>query len=126
MKAFRKPLLIAMCVASMGAAGISTSTNAAVSVYFNGPPPVPRVEVVPAPRHGQVWVAGYWDVHGNRHVWKAGHWERQRHGHSYSQSHWTRQGNQWQLDRGGWRRGDRDGDGVSNSRDRAPDNPVRQ
>lgn len=123
---FRKPLLIAICVASMGAAGIPVTTSAAVSVYFDAAPPASRVEVAPAPRHGHVWVAGYWDVHGNRHVWKAGHWERQRSGYSYSQSHWTQHDNRWQLERGGWTRGDRDGDGVPNSRDRAPDNPARQ
>jgi len=30
------------------------------------------------------------------------------------------------MTRGTWRRGDADGDGVPNSRDRAPNNPNRQ
>jgi len=122
----RKPLLIAMCVASMGAASIPIAATAAADVYFHMAPPAPRVEVVPAPRHGYIWVEGHWGVQGNRHAWKAGHWERERHGYSYTQAHWTQHDNQWQLNRGGWTRGDRDHDGVSDSRDKAPDNPARQ
>ena len=29
------------------------------------------------------------------------------------------------MERGGWKRGDRDGDGVPNRQDKAPDNPNR-
>jgi hypothetical protein len=121
-----KPLLIAMCVASLGAASIPVAASAAVNVYFHEAPPPPRVEVVPAPRHGYVWVDGYWGVQGHHHAWKAGHWERERHGYTYNQSQWTQHDNRWELNRGGWTRNDRDGDGVPNSRDRAPDNPARQ
>ena len=32
----------------------------------------------------------------------------------------------WNMNRGGWRRGDRDGDGVPNRLDNAPNNPNRQ
>ena len=125
MTKFRKPLLIAMCVASMGVASIPLSTSAAVAVYFNAAPPPARVEVAPAARHGHLWVPGHWDVRGNQHVWKAGHWEKQRSGYSYAQPRWVERDNRWQLEHGRWNRDDRDGDGVSNSRDRAPDNPVR-
>ena len=48
MRNFRKPLLIAMCVASMGAASLPLSTSAAVTVFFNAAPPPARVEVAPA------------------------------------------------------------------------------
>ena len=123
---FHKPLLIAMCVASLGAASIPVAASAAVTVYFHEAPPPSRVEVVPAPRHGYVWVDGYWGVQGHHHAWKAGHWERERHGYTYNQSQWTQHDNRWELNRGGWTRSDRDGDGVPNSRDRAPDNPARQ
>lgn len=126
MTKFRKPLLVAMCVASMGAVSIPVSTSAAVGVYFNVAPPPARVEVVPEARRGYVWVPGFWDLRGNRHAWRAGHWERQRRGFSYVEPRWIERDNRWQLERGRWARGDRDRDGVPNSRDRAPNNPRRQ
>ena len=126
MKKLRKPLLIAMCVASMGAASIPLTTSAAVDVYFNAVPPAQRVEVVPAPRHGYIWAPGYWNLKRDRHVWTAGHYERERKGYTYAEPRWTQRDNRWQLERGRWARGDNDGDGVPNGRDRAPNNPARQ
>ena len=52
-------------------------------------------------------------------------WERDRTGYNYAQPGWTQHDNQWQLQRGHWNKGDRDGDGVPNPVDRAPDNPYR-
>ena len=46
-------------------------------------------------------------------------------GYNYAQPVWTQHDNQWQLQRGHWNKGDRDGDGVPNPVDRAPDNPHR-
>jgi hypothetical protein len=126
MTKFRKPLLVAMCVAAMGAVSIPVSTSAAVGVYFNAPPPPARVEVVPEPRRGQVWVPGYWDLKGSHHVWRAGHFERERRGYTYNAPRWVERDNRWQLERGRWARGDNDGDGVRNGQDRAPNNPARQ
>ena len=122
----RKSLLAALCVASLAAASIPIASSAAVGVYFDVAPPAPRVEVIPAPRHGYVWVPGYWDAPGHRHVWIRGHWERERRGYRYIEPRWVERDHRWYLERGGWRRGDRDGDGVPNYRDRAPNNPYRR
>ena len=100
--------------------------NAQPTVYFKSAPPPARVEVVPAARRGYVWVPGYWNARGNRHVWHRGHWERSRAGYSYIQPNWVQRDDRWQFNRGRWNRGDRDGDGVRNNRDRAPNNPNRQ
>jgi len=54
-----------------------------------------------------------------------GHWERERHGYRYVEPRWSQHDNRWTLERGGWMR-DRDGDGVPNRADRAPDNPYRR
>jgi WXXGXW repeat (2 copies) len=125
MMKFRKTLMVAVSAALLGAAAVPMTASADVGVYFNVAPPPLRYEAVPAPRNGYVWAPGYWNASGSKHVWKAGHWEAQRPGHYWSQSTWTQHDNRWQLDRGHWNKGDRDGDGVPNSVDRAPDNPVR-
>ena len=122
----RKFLLAGVCGASLVGAVIPVVANAAVDVYFNAAPPPARYEAVPAARRGYVWVPGYWNGRGRRHVWTAGHWERARKGYNYVQPNWIERDNRWQLNRGGWCRGDRDGDGVPNRLDRAPNNPNRQ
>jgi len=105
---------------------VPITASAETSVYFNVAPPAARYEVVPAPRRGYLWAPGYWNGRNNRHVWQAGHWERERTGYYYNQPAWTQRDNRWQLERGRWNKGDRDGDGVPNSRDRQPDNPNRK
>jgi WXXGXW repeat (2 copies) len=125
MMKLRKSLLVAMCVASLGAASVPIAAGAA-EVYFNIAPPAPRVEVIPAPRSGHLWVPGFWDARANRHVWVRGHWERERRGYRFVEPRWVQRDNRWLLERGRWSRGDRDGDGVPNSRDRAPNNPYRR
>jgi hypothetical protein len=99
--------------------------NAGVGIYLNVAPPESRYEAVPAPRRGYLWAPGYWDARYNRHVWQRGHWERERRGYHYNQPTWAQREDRWELQRGRWSRGDRDGDGVPNSVDRAPDNPNR-
>jgi len=120
----RKSTLAGICAASLGAICVPLGASAA-TIYLAIPPPEARHEVVPAPRPGYVWSAGYWNVVGNRHVWQKGHWERERHGYHYTQSTWNEHRG-WQLEQGRWNKGDRDGDGVPNSADRAPDNPNRR
>ena len=121
---FRKPLLVALAAASIGAVSLPMAANAAV-IYFNAAPPELRVEAVPPPRRGYIWNPGYWDARNNRHVWTTGRWERERKGYHYVQPAWTQRDNRWELQRGRLNKGDRDGDGVPNNRDRAPDNPNR-
>jgi WXXGXW repeat (2 copies) len=122
---FRRTLVAVLCASALGAVAVPMTASADVAVYFNTAPPAPRYEVVPAPRNGYVWSSGYWNAKNNKHVWQGGHWEKQRHGYSYAQPTWTQQNNRWELQRSHWNKGDRDGDGVKNQNDRAPDNPVR-
>jgi WXXGXW repeat (2 copies) len=120
-------LLLAALLASVG--GVSTPmvvSAANVGIYLNVAPPEARYEAVPAPRPGYVWAPGYWNARRDHHVWQPGHWERARAGYHYSQPTWTQRDNRWQLERGGWSRGDADHDGVPNGVDRAPNNPNRR
>ena len=121
---FRKSILAGACLATLGGICIPLDASAA-TIYLAIPPPEPRHEVVPAPRPGYVWSSGYWNAVGDRHVWQKGHWERERHGYHYTQPAWN-QHSGWALNQGGWNKGDRDGDGVPNSQDHAPDNPNRR
>jgi hypothetical protein len=120
----RKSYLAGILLASLGTVSIPLTAGAA-SIYLNIAPPEARYEQAPAPRAGYLWTPGYWDAKNNRHVWRAGHWERERKGYHYTHPAWTQHDNRWQLERGRWSKGDRDGDGVPNARDRAPDNPNR-
>ena len=123
---FRKTLLVALCAASIGGLAAPMTASAEVQIYLTTAPPALRYEAVPAPRVGYVWAPGYWNARNNRHYWQAGHWEKNRKGYHYNQSTWTQHDHRWQLERGHWNKGDRDGDGVPNSMDRAPDNPTRK
>jgi hypothetical protein len=114
-----KTLLIGLCAtASFAALSVPTVASAAVSIYFQSAPPPVRYERVPAPRRGYAWINGYWDVHRNRHVWNSGHWERARVGYHYAQPTWLKNNRRWELQRGEWRRGDRDRDGIPNRYER--------
>ncbi len=123
---FRKSLIVAMCVASLGGISAPLTASAEVAIYFNSAPPAARYEVVPAPRNGYVWAPGYWNAKNNKHVWQNGHWERNRKGYHYNQSTWVQHDNRWQLQGGSWSQGDRDRDGVPNNVDRAPNDPTRR
>ena len=122
----RKSMIVALSVASLGAVCAPMTASADVAIYFNSAPPPTRYEAIPAARNGYVWSSGYWNAKGNNHVWQAGHWERERAGYHLAQPTWTQHDNRWQLERGHWNKGDRDGDGVPNAHDRAPDNPARR
>ena len=123
---FRKNLAAATCAAAIAAMYLPLAANAEVGIFLNIAPPPSRHEVVPAPREGYVWSSGYWNAKHEKHVWQAGHWERERNGYHFTQPTWTAHNdNRWELQRGAWNKNDRDGDGVPNSRDRAPDNPHR-
>ena len=122
---YRKNLLALTCAAAIAAMYMPLAANAEVGIFLNIAPPPSRHEVIPAPRQGYVWSSGYWNAKGHKHVWQAGHWERSRNGYYFTQPSWTQRDNRWQLERGRWNKGDRDGDGVPNKHDRAPDNPYR-
>ena len=122
---FRKPLLALLVAATLGGISQSPIALADVEIFFNRPPPERRHEVMPAPRRGYLWAPGYWDGRRDKHVWRRGHWERERSGHHFVEPRWVERNNGWALERGRWNRGDRDGDGVPNNRDRRPDDPRR-
>ncbi len=84
-----------------------------------------RYEVVPATRAGFVWGPGYWEWRRHKHFWVAGHWVRHRPGYVYVPARWVERDGRWHYYGGAWNRHDRDGDGVPNRLDRAPDNPYR-
>lgn len=113
--------------------------NGEVIVVRVAPPPA-RHERIPAPRRGFEWVPGYWNWTGMKYAWVKGHYEKVRRGQYYHRAQWREGPNGWELDRGGWRAGqrdndgdgvinrydrDRDNDGVRNRDDRRPNDPVR-
>ena len=121
----RRIVLAAMVAASLGTiATIATPATAAVVVRV-APPPL-RTEAIPPPRRGHLWVAGHWEWKNRHHQWAPGTWIRERRGYRYVQPAWAERDGRWYMERGSWRRGDRDGDGVPNRQDRAPDNPNRR
>ena len=125
---WNRKLLLGAIVAS-AIASLTPSVNAATEIYITTPPPPVRYEVAPTPRAGYVWAPGYWNWRNNRHAWVKGHWERERSGYYYHPNRWVERDNgRWDNEHGRWDRTprDRDGDGVPNRLDRAPDNPRRQ
>ncbi|PLZ00021.1 hypothetical protein CY652_23200 [Burkholderia sp. WAC0059] len=54
---------------------ISTSTSFAQAIIVAPPaPPPPRVEIVPTPRVGYVWVQGHWKWRHGAYHWVEGRW----------------------------------------------------
>jgi hypothetical protein len=78
--------------------------SAEVDVRINIGPPVPMVEVVPAPRAGFVWAPGFWAWRHHRHIWVAGHWIRERRGWHWIADRWDRDGERWHYVPGHWER----------------------
>src|SRR5262249_11497103 len=52
-------------------------------VEVQSPPPALRVEIVPAPVTGQVWIPGHYDYTDGQYVWMSGHLEADRPGYVY-------------------------------------------
>jgi hypothetical protein len=118
----RKLLLATIFATALGAA--LPAAAARVDFYVNTAPPAPLYEAVPAPRAGWVWAPGYWEWRHGRHVWVSGHWLRARHGYRYAPGAWVMRDGRYYYRAPGWQHGDRDGDGVPNRYDRAPNNPY--
>ena len=136
-----KTTLAAVLAASL--MGLGAAAHAQYNAIVSVAPPEPRVvEVVPAPRHGHVWAAGHYEWRGGQYAWVDGHWLGARNGYEYREPRWVQRGNgEWAMVGGNWERGgrgdrdhdgvrnsrdgDRDGDGVRNSRDRYPNDPRR-
>jgi hypothetical protein len=121
---FKKILMAAMVAASF--AGVTTVATAR-SVVITVAPPEVRQEAVPAPRRGYAWAPGHWEWRNSRHQWVSGTWIRERRGYTYEPARWEQDNGHWNMRHGRWNRTarDRDGDGVPNRMDRAPNNPNR-
>src|SRR3954470_15593329 len=117
----RKTVMAALLAASFAGSAIP----AYAATYIQVAPPAPRAETVPNARRGYVWNAGHWEWKNNRHHWVKGVWLKERRGHVYTQPAWVERDGRWTMNRGSWRRGDADGDGVPNGVDRRPNNPNR-
>lgn len=83
---------------------VGTAVAGAQLVVRIGPPPPPRVEIVPRARNGYVWVPGYQRWDGRRYVWVNGRYRRPpRRGGVWVAGEWRgeRGGQVWH--RGYWR-----------------------
>ncbi len=120
----RKLILGSLIAATLGVA-LPAAARTNVELFVDVAPPPARYEVVPAPRVGFAWVPGYWDWRGHRHHWVRGHYVRHRPGYIYEPVRWVERDGRYYYSRPGWRAHDRDGDGVPNRYDRAPNNPYR-
>ena len=120
---FRKLLAAAVVATALGTAVAPEVASA--QVYVQVAPPPLRVEPVPAPRRGYVWVPGHWQWRGHRHVWVAGHWIGARPGYRYYGPRWVEHNGRWLYESGRWGRGDADRDGIPDRYDRHPRNPYR-
>ena len=122
----KKVLLAGLMAASFASVPLAAFARTLVVMVA---PPAPRHEVIPAPRGGFVWAPGYWrwEWRQHRHVWVGGHWMRVRPGYVYQSPRWVQINGRWNMRPGNWApsRRDRDGDGVPNRMDRAPNNPNR-
>jgi len=119
---FKKILLAGLIAASFASVPL---TSVARTIIVREAPPEPRHEAVPEARRGHVWAPGHWEWRRGQHTWVAGHYMRARRGQHWQADRWVERNGQWELRRGQWRRGDRDGDGVPNREDSRPNNPNR-
>src|SRR5512140_896305 len=98
----RKVLFAAIVASTLGAFPLAASADRVI-VVDEAPPPL-RHEVVPAPRHGHVWVPGYWDWRHGRYVWVRGHLEREHRGMYWHPHRWVQHEGRWEFERGHWDR----------------------
>lgn len=91
------------------AALLPMAASAQVSVNINVPgiisvaPPAPRVEYVPAPRPGHLWIQGNWHWHQGDYAWRPGYWQRARPDHAWAAGRWVPVGGGYRWVDGGWR-----------------------
>jgi hypothetical protein len=119
----RIALTTLVAAATFGTMSMATAAfapaSAQVNITFGSPPPPVRYEAVPAPRAGQVWAPGQWQLVNDQYAWQPGHWQQARAGYRYMPDSWDRQTvngrDQWRYQPSRW---DKDGDGIPNRYDR--------
>jgi hypothetical protein len=95
---------------AMAAIGAPCAASAQVSVNINVPglvtmaPPPPRVEYVPAPQPGRVWVPGRWSWNDRAYAWRPGYWQRARADYDYAPGRWVAMNGGYRWVEGDWRR----------------------
>jgi hypothetical protein len=88
-------------VAAALCAGNSLPARAAL-IEIEVAPPALRIETVPPPRVGFVWVPGYWRWEGHRHVWEEGRWIKERRGRHWVPARWVPAGGHYRFEEGHW------------------------
>jgi hypothetical protein len=121
---FKKILIAGLVAASFASVPLASVAQQRTIIIREAPPP-PREEVQPQMRRGYVWAPGHWEWRRGKHVWVPGHQVRARRGHHWEADRWVERNGRWELQRGRWARGDRDGDGVRNRDDARPNNPNK-
>ena len=100
----RMLIVTGMVAATLGSISIPAAARSNVDLFVNiGPPPMPVVEAVAAPRVGFVWVPGFWEWRHRRHIWVAGHNSRPRPGVGYEPARRIERDGRWGYVRPGWR-----------------------
>jgi hypothetical protein len=104
MKVVRPHTILAavLVCAGLSAAAVPAAAATSVDIRIGIPPPAPRAEFIPGPRHGRIWVAGFWMWNGGAYEWVPGHWERVRHGFRYVPARWEPYGAEWVFRPGHW------------------------
>ena len=87
--------------AAIGSAGVAIART---YVDIEIAPPASRVEPVPPPRAGYVWVPGVWAWEHRHHVWHKGRWIHERQGYTYVGPRWQHEGTRWRYEEGRWER----------------------
>ena len=102
---------LSLLVLALAAAAAPIGASAQVSVNINVPgvvtvaPPPPRMERMPGPRPGQVWVPGHWQWAGNAYAWRACYWQAARPDYDYVPGRWVAADGGWRWVEPDWRRG---------------------
>lgn len=96
-------LAFALCTGS-ALAPTPAQARGGVVVYVPVAPPPLRVERVPPPRAGYVWVDGSWGWSRGAYHWNRGHWMHARHGYRYVAPRWVQDRRGWHRVDGRWGR----------------------
>jgi ammonia channel protein AmtB len=97
----RKLIIGSLVAATLGAIAVP-AVAAHVDLFVDVAPPPARVEVVPAPRAGFVWVPGVWEWRHHHHVWAGGHWVHARAGYLYQPAAWAQLNGRWAWHESAW------------------------